>query len=615
MAINSCYTTEDITALGGTIVQNLDGTVSVYVPASGTEELGPLFLTKSCCEALGYFYNIDSQKCMYSRVAGVNIGCSLQDEIKIVLNPKGNDGSLFFVDTNENCTLKVSFDYLFNIKCDTLINILKPTDSTGVCDTIVEPFETLDVSMTLDVMTGTSLTTVYTNNFFPAIGNGNLYTYISGHSGTTGFYVCGELLDLSIDTNCHGLILGEDGDLNCNGVSDALIDSLWNESTLSGDPSGASIFADNIHSDSFNSNWVNFTVNITDPAIISLINNQKIKISIQVNHTCADFCVLLDNIVMNKECVVVDRNDIFVTQSPGFELDRVRDNKKSWIANTSLDHREFNITKEDNTSPIRQTDYYVNNEKLVINTKEIDLDISLASAVETDVWCYITDNPCLLTGVTNCNVCLSACCGDDLIAFDELLTQSLSAITTIEDFEYFITSELIDAKNRQTISGYPTLRALYDRYMNSSLYCSTNSSRFDYLTMDQFAGLVGNYWVDIVEQVIPATTIWGSTKIYSNTIFDQQKYKYKAYTLQLCGNPFSGQTVLSPINGTSGACADVSVISTSIASQTKPMQSVLTSTCSNVCIAQMNSGSEFIGTVTIISEDGSSSGNVSLFAG
>jgi hypothetical protein len=41
--------------------------------------------------------------------------------------------------------------------------------------------------------------------------------------------------------------------------------------------------------------------------------------------------------------------------------------------------------------------------------------------------------------------------------------------------------------------------------------------------MDQFAGLIGDYWVDIVEQVIPATTLWGSTKIYSNSVFDTQK--------------------------------------------------------------------------------------------
>jgi len=168
----------------------------------------------------------------------------------------------------------------------------------------------------------------------------------------------------------------------------------------------------------------------------------------------------------------------------------------------------------------------------------------------------------IFSGSTTLNY--SNCCGDDKIDLAGLMTQPLSAVTTIEDFEYFLTSELIDAKNRQTISGYPTLRALYDRYMNSGLYCGNNSSRFDYMTMDQFAGLVGNYWVDIVEQVIPATTIWGSTRIYSNTIFDQQKFKYKAYSSLFCSNPYSGETILSPINGTSGQCTGVSVSMTTM---------------------------------------------------
>ena len=59
------------------------------------------------------------------------------------------------------------------------------------------------------------------------------------------------------------------------------------------------------------------------------------------------------------------------------------------------------------------------------------------------------------------------------------------------------------------------------------------------------------------------------------------------------------------------------VFSTNISSNTKPLQSSLTSTCDSVCISQMNTNSEFIGTITIMSEDGSSSsdGNVSLFAG
>ena len=46
---------------------------------------------------------------------------------------------------------------------------------------------------------------------------------------------------------------------------------------------------------------------------------------------------------------------------------------------------------------------------------------------------------------------------------------------------------------------------------------------------------VGDYWLDLIEQVVPATTIWegceSSGKIYRNTIFDQNKYVYRKYNL------------------------------------------------------------------------------------
>jgi hypothetical protein len=370
---------------------------------------------------------------------------------------------------------------------------------------------------------------------------------------------------------------------------------------------------------------------------LSAITGQKIKINLKLNHTCGDICILIDNIKLNKNCSTVRTKSIFVTECPGFKIEKVIDNKKSWLANSTPVNRQFNIFDANGLYPIRQTNYNVNDERLVINTKEIDLDVNIASAIETDVWCYIADNPCLLTGQTLCDPCgdykqfqdnmyyefmdgsqyqfmdqnvllntgslPSVCCGDNQIDFNSLLTQPLSAVTVLEDFKNIALSELIDAKNRQTISAYPTLRALYDRYTQSTIYCAAQSSAFNYSMMDQFAGLLGDYWVDIIEQVIPSTTIWGSIKVYTNTIFDQQKFKYKAYTSLLCGNVFSGETVLSPINGTSGQCQTVEVITQnlSITGQT-PIRIVKPqlSSCGTLCLAQMNHGSEFIGGVNII---------------
>ena len=127
------------------------------------------------------------------------------------------------------------------------------------------------------------------------------------------------------------------------------------------------------------------------------------------------------------------------------------------------------------------------------------------------------------------------CCGDNFtVNFNDLLTEPIINATTNEKFDNYLTTELIDAKDRKTLSGYPTIRALYDRYMHSSTYTGVKSSAYDYTKMDGIANMVGTYWVDVIEQVIPATTIWGSTKIYSNTMFHQQKFMYKKGTMFTC---------------------------------------------------------------------------------
>jgi hypothetical protein len=497
------------------------------------------------------------------------------------------------------------------------------------CQTSIEALEALDVEMHLDVINAdNTLTSVFTYPIFPAINSTtNLYNYLTNNT-SSGFYICGDPSKDNVGlSNCTTLSLDENLAPNvdsCHSIVDDLVSALIRES---GNPTNTVAY------NAFASPWKTYThviSNVTNPDIIAAITNKKIKISFRVKFSCVDFCLLLDNLVLDKTCKSVDRHDITISQNPGFDLKRIIDNKKSWIDTTVPTNREFLIAKNNGNNPIRQTDYNVNDERLVINSKEIDLDISVASAIETDVWCYLNDNPNLLTGYTSTS-CTS--CQSYNVDFHSLVTQPISAVTTIEQFENLMISELVDAKNRQTITSYPTLRAVYDRYLHSSDYCGTVSSAFDYQNMDKFAGLIGSYWVDLIEQVVPSTTIWGSVKIYTNTIFDEQKFKYKSYSSLLCNNPFLGQQVLSPINGVSGLCQSVNVIYSDLLGGKKLIIDNLITTnlvgeqimalpklgsataentnntifgskprvniCDKLCIAQMNSGSEFISYVQV----------------
>ena len=848
---SKCYTKTQITEANGTVVENADGSVTVFMPNNvGVKR--PVVLGKVCCETLNpsYTFDVNTQTCRWSNTSR----CNFSSPINVNIFSNGDDGSLFLIDKDEKCDLKVSFDYIFKIKCESLYKILFPTtianpvglkkindlnnqtselsvkieslenqvllldkqikatlysincdsfpysdlvvigtevptpieetpkatvkgnfgksgfgnlspmsiakvkyysvnfcltESRGLsvwnnilgearykqflagdptsytcddvinlynqntnndliilcntpfgtktelikqqmglidelynsrntltdlnikstnlqstlsnniagCTTPIQALETLNISMGVDVINDDNTTeNVFTETLLN-IGDGNLYTYLTNlptnNNDNSGLYICGDPTKNDVGLlPCTTLSLNNNtftpNVSSCNSIIQPLLNSLLSESQLT-----PTEFNTHISSNVFASGWVHYETLLTDPAKLALMANKKIKLTLTINDTCVDVCILLDNIVLDKSCTIVDTQTIEILQSPGFELSRVPDNKKSWVSKNTPTNREFLIAKNNGTNAIRQTDYDVNDERLVINTKEIDLDINIAGAIENDVWCYLVDNPCLLTGTTNCDPCApecgnkefqdgecfnfqdgfiyefqdgvlsdtatgtQQCCGDDKIDFSGLLTSPLSAVTTVEGFENLLISELIDVKNRKTISGYPTLRALYDRYMHSSDYCATNSSKFDYNTMDIFSNLVGGYWVDIIEQVIPATTIWGSVKIYSNTIFDEQKFRYRQYSTLICINPFYGFNLPSPINGMTGDSQSIGLETEILFLPSDTVKTIEApkKRCNLIHVTQMNSGSEFIGSVTIVGDNPSTDCGNNVFIG
>lgn len=549
---------------------------------------------------------------------------------------------------------------------------------TNTCSNPIGILETMDVSVSIDVIEDNgTLTSVYNQNIFPMIGIGQLYKYLAKTGNNSGLFVCGQ--PNSSETwasGCTGLnfsasTLQETNVNTCINIHDFFLNELYTESGYRDITGGLTAFTTSLTPNVLSSDWLHYSNIITDESVINEIKNKKIKLSLDINSSCGNFCVLIDNISLDKNCETVKRNDIIVSKSPGFNLNRIIDNKKSWVNNDSLVSRAFNIHNVNTGADIRQTNYDVNDERLVINTKEIDLDINIAKAIEYDVLTFIVDNPCLLNSLcTPCNIdaktfqdgiffkfqdgfqynfqnnssddcCLETCnpcidkdkvfqddecfnfmdddsydfqdgddseelsdkCCGDRTNYLDLLTTDLNTITTVDMFEIIVTSELIDAKNRQTISTYPTLKALYERYLNSNNYCNIDSSSFNYTNMDQFAGLIGDYWVDIIEQVIPATTIWGSVKIYTNTIFDQQKFKYRAYSSLFCDNPYPELKAIKGIYCKDEIIEVITSVITQVDTNGIPSKPIYTK-CDKIYMVQMNSSSEFIGTVNFSNSNG-----------
>ena len=157
----------------------------------------------------------------------------------------------------------------------------------------------------------------------------------------------------------------------------------------------------------------------------------------------------------------------------------------------------------------------------------------------------ITEGICtgITSGITTVDVCVNPL---------DYLDFSPSQINIKDNFDDMVLSNLIDAKSRQTISDYPLLRLFYQLYLTANNCGEDLTGKLTYNNLFEFMDKIGDYWLDLLEQVVPATTIWegcdNSGKIFRNTIFDQNKFKYKKYNLNfLCGDycSLSGKTDLS----------------------------------------------------------------------
>lgn len=299
---------------------------------------------------------------------------------------------------------------LLTFNCDDILAQINEIDTP--CSSVSEILESLDVSMTLELInpdTGV-LETIYEEQIFN-IGSGNIATYLTTNQPNTGvLFSCN-----TTNENCSiigRLLMSELAQLPASSTTE--IEETETEETQTEaltelaqqSPPSSTTEIQELVQNSFNSEWLNFQTSITDQHILDLIYNEKIKISFKIKDCCVDFAILVDRIKMNRDCSKVDSVALSFTKSPSFEMVRTPDNKKSWMTNEDFKHREFDLK-------YRETQYDIDNYKLAINTKEVDLDINPANAIEQDLFCYVRDNLCLLecyTGNTSGVTGTTECC-------------------------------------------------------------------------------------------------------------------------------------------------------------------------------------------------------------
>ena len=231
----------------------------------------------------------------------------------------------------------------------------------------------------------------------------------------------------------------------------------------------------------------------------------------------------------------LDRYRNFPYLGIGFELLKTIDNKKSWS------DEQLGLRK--NADGNFDAYYEVSNDKLVLNVKNVDLFLNPGQALVYDVW-YLSNTKSYPIPITGLSSPYPQTGGTDWTVISPKPQQK-----DFFEFKETFWKNMINVRNRQQssdgkTSGYPTLQSIFWKYLTMYQDTGIQNDGFTYGKMIEYINGIGDYWIRLVEQFIPATTIWNTGTRIENSIFHRQKFVYRPQRGCL--------TVQIPIEGPSG---------------------------------------------------------------
>ena len=214
----------------------------------------------------------------------------------------------------------------------------------------------------------------------------------------------------------------------------------------------------------------------------------------------------------------------------GFNIRETIDNNKSWV-DTEIGTRS-NLDGQYNAL------YFTDSENLVINVKNVELYLNPAQGLLYDVW-YMSRQFNYPIPNEGLNYVRPTYCDPypttiypNKGGVDNTVINPRPNQKTFFEFAQTFWLNTINVRNRQFAtdggtSGYPTLQSIYWRYLESEKDQGIQNDNFTYKTMIEYVNGMGDYWVRLVEQMIPATTIWTTGVKMENSIFHRQKFVWR----------------------------------------------------------------------------------------
>jgi len=227
---------------------------------------------------------------------------------------------------------------------------------------------------------------------------------------------------------------------------------------------------------------------------------------------------LTSSIKVNENGYIDFRASNYAFQEGGLDRGNGQNFINQWIP-------EFQpIRAIDNTKSVI-ADATVFGSQNVVNSKELNISINPAAAIECDVFSFYQ-----LTGTCGIPDSGNTIPLEYTIDCDNVNPANITGMTLSQWLDY-VYNHSINPRNRKTVgksntvSTYPELKKAYLNY-----YYSTQpvSSRLTFLKLQGFLDVIGRSFTDYAYQLLPATTVISSqARTLRNTTFNRQKFVYK----------------------------------------------------------------------------------------
>lgn len=211
-------------------------------------------------------------------------------------------------------------------------------------------------------------------------------------------------------------------------------------------------------------------------------------------------------------------NSDFIFQEGGEGRGNGHDYIYQWIP-------EFDPIKQvDNIKSVVGDDSVFGSQNIV-NTKELNISINPATAIERDVFSfYQLSGTCGTPGTGNTIPI------EYTVDCDNVKPDNIEKLTLIQWLDYVYSSS-IDPRNRKVVGKGSTMSTyvkLKNAYLNYYYWNSPKSNRLTFSKLQGFLDSIGRSFTDYTNQLLPATVVLASqARTIRNTVFNRQKFVYR----------------------------------------------------------------------------------------